>query len=403
VAVQTPPAPRSTPDPGIEDGVIEDARARQRRYRRIGWALAAAVVSAGALIAGLVGGGGGAGRHANGQPSNSPPFPPATGSTVLPKQPGSLAVGPNGELYVADAGREQILRRLPNGRFVVVAGAGVPGYTGDGGRATRAELDGPGSLAVAPNGAVYFAQTGRAKTSLGLTHSVVREVEPNGRISTVIGRNPNCAAVPANALSVPAESAEFSGASLTIESGGRLDLSTTVCPNVLHLGSFLRLTSAGKLIQTPADSISNVSGYCAPEIAGPGFIAFGCMSGARRGPRLMIVRANGSTRNYPDTSSQPDDMAASNGTVVAIHNGAVVRIGVNGLETIATQQQLTKLVSDAALRMGDNGIAIDRHRHVYVNEDYLLAHRGCTDVIIEIDPNGHMRTLWRSTLTRFCY
>jgi len=383
--------------------VIEDARARQRRHRRIGWALAAAALAAGVLIAGLVGGWGGAGHPANGQPSNPPPSPPATGSTVVLKQPVSLAVGLNGELYVADPGREQILRRLPNGRFVVVAGTGIPGYSGDGGRATRAELDGPGSLAVAPNGAVYFAQTGRMKTSSGLMSSVVREVEPNGTISTVIGRNPNCAVVPANAQSVPAESAEFSGASLTIESSGRLDLSTTVCANVLRLGSFLRLTATGKLVQTPADSIPNVSGYCGPEIAGPGFMAFGCGSGAGRGPRLMVVRSNGSTVNYPDIGSQPDDMAASNGTVVAIHNGAVVRIGVSGLETIATQQQLTKLVSSAALRMGDNGIAIDHHRHVYVNEDYLVRHRGCTDVIVEIDPSGHMRTLWHSAPSRSCY
>src|SRR5579859_1269330 len=211
VAVQTPPAPRSTPDPGIEDGVIEDARARQRRYRRIGWALAAAVVSAGALIAGLVGGGGGAGRHANGQPSNSPPFPPATGSTVVPKLPGALAVGPNGELYVADAGREQILRRLPDGRFVVVAGTGSAGYTGDGGRATRAEVE-PGSLAIGPNGVLYFVQTGRTTTPSGLMSSVVREVAPNGRITTVIGQDPNCAVVPGNSISLPAKSAEFSGA-----------------------------------------------------------------------------------------------------------------------------------------------------------------------------------------------
>ena len=401
MAVQSPPSPPSTRDPRIEDGVIEDARARQRRHRRIGWVLAAAAVATGALIAGLTGGRG-AGHHAGGQPPDSSSSPPATGSAVVPKQPIALAVGPSGELYVADAGREQILRRLPNGRFVVAAGTGVPGYTGDGGRATQAELDGPASLAVAANGAVYFVQAGRTMVSSGL-NSIVREVKPNGTITTIIGQAPNCAAVPASARSVPAGSAELSGAVLTIVSGGGLNLSTTVCPNVLHLGSFLRLTQSGELVQTPAGSVPDTSGYCGPEIAGPGFIAFGCISGARRGPRLMIVRANGSTRNYPDTGSQPDDMAASNGTVVAIHNGAVVRIRANSLHAIATQRQLTKLVSGRALHMGDNGIAIDRYGRVYVNQDYLVAHRGCTDVITEIAPNRHMRTLWQSALTRSCY
>lgn len=306
---------------------------------------------------------------------------PATRPTVTPKQPVSLAVGPHGDLYVADAAREQILRRLPSGRFVVVARTGVA----------------PGSLAIAPNGTVYFAQEGRTKGT------VVRAVEPNGEISTVVGGDPNCAAVPAGALSIPAQSALLSGASLTIGSGGRLELSTTVCPNVLRLGGFLRLTASGKLVPTPADSIPHASGYCGGGVAGRGFIAFGCDSGAGRGPRLMIVRANGSIENYPDAGSQPNDMSASSGTVVAIHNGAVVRIHAHGLETIATLRRLAELVSGNALRMGDNGIAIDRRGNVYVNQDFLVAHRGCTDVIVEIDPNGHMRMLWRSPATRSCY
>jgi hypothetical protein len=33
----------------------------------------------------------------------------------------------------------------------------------------------------------------------------------------------------------------------------------------------------------------------------------------------------------------------------------------------------------------------------------LVLHRGCTDVIAEIRPNGHMRTLWHSALSRLCY
>lgn len=328
---------------------------------------------------------------------------PATGSTIVPERPVSLAAGPNGELYLADAGREQILRRSPSGRFAVVAGTGDAGFTGDGGPATRAELDDPGSLTVAPNGAVYFVQRGRTKTSSGLMSSVVREIEPNGAISTVIGNAPNCARVPASSRSIPARAAEFSGASLTIGGGGRLDISTTVCANVLQLGGFLRLTSSGELVPTPADSTPDVSGYCGPEVAGSGFTVFGCASGARRGPRLTIVRADGTTTNYPDTGSQPNDMAASNGTVVAIHNGTVVRIRADGLETIATRRRLARLVSPGALRMGDNGIAVDRRGKIYVDQDFSVGRRRCTDIIVEIDPNRRMRTLWRSAPTRSCY
>lgn len=62
MALQTPPAP---PMPGhdIDAGVIEDARRRHKRQRRLGGVLVATVVVAGGLIAGLAGGGGsGSGR-----------------------------------------------------------------------------------------------------------------------------------------------------------------------------------------------------------------------------------------------------------------------------------------------------------------------------------------------------
>ena len=384
------------------EALIEEARrrARRRRLRNL-----AVVVAAAALVAGLIaitGLSAPATHRTVGSASPSALARLANSSTVVPEQPVSLAVGRNGELYASDVGREQILRRLPNGRFVVVAGTGIAGYTGDGGRATQAEVDAPGSLAIASSGALYFVQAGRTKTSLGLTNSVVREVAPNGKIATVIGQDANCAVTPSNSISAPAKSAEFSGAWLTIGNGGLLDVSTTVCPNILHLGSFLQLTPSRELlVGTPLDAISNTSGYCTGAIAGRGFIAFGCSSGAGRGPRLMVVRSNGSTENYPDMGSQPNDISASNGTVVAIHNGAVVRVGVNGLETIATHRQLANLVSGA--HVGDGGIAIDRRGNVYVNQDFVFGRRGCADIIVEIGSNGHMRTLWHSTLTRLCY
>ncbi len=321
-------------------------------------------------------------------------------STVVLKEPASLAVGPNGDLYIADIG--QILRRLPDGHFEVVAGTGIAGDSGDGGRATQAELDNPGSLAIAPNGTLYVVQSGRMKVAGGILNSVVREVAPNGVITTIIGQDPNCRVVRPNSISVPAKSAEFFGAWLTIASSGLLDIATTVCPNILRLGSFLQLTSTGELVQTPADSIPKTSD-CGNEVAGPGFIVFGCMSGAGQGPRLMVVRSNGSIENYPDNVSQPNDIAASNGTVVAIHNRAVVRVGVSGLHTIATPRQVADLIPGAIGVMGDNGVALDRHGNVYFNQDFLVAHRGCTDVIFKIDPSGRIRTLWRSGFTRFCY
>jgi len=47
--------------------------------------------------------------------------------TVPPKQPQALTVAPDGTLYVVDTGRDQVLRLVARGRFVVVAGDGRRG------------------------------------------------------------------------------------------------------------------------------------------------------------------------------------------------------------------------------------------------------------------------------------
>jgi hypothetical protein len=62
------------------------------------------------------------------------------------KAPYGLAIAPNGDLYVVDTVRDQVLRRLPTGKFQVVAG--------DGGPAAKAELslDGGSAIAVTKDG-----------------------------------------------------------------------------------------------------------------------------------------------------------------------------------------------------------------------------------------------------------
>ena len=89
---------------------------------------------------------------------------------------GPLAVAPGGALYVADVAREQVLVRLPDGRFRVVAGNGKKGVSGDGGPAIDAEFLDIVDMAVGPDGSLYVVDGDR-----------VRVVSPNGVISTVAG------------------------------------------------------------------------------------------------------------------------------------------------------------------------------------------------------------------------
>jgi DNA-binding beta-propeller fold protein YncE len=93
---------------------------------------------------------------------------------------GKLAIDEAGEnIYVADQLNNRIRRINIAEQWVsTVAGTGVPGYSGDGGPATEAELNYPCDVACAPNGDVYFADT---------RNHVVRKIKPDGTITTVIG------------------------------------------------------------------------------------------------------------------------------------------------------------------------------------------------------------------------
>jgi sugar lactone lactonase YvrE len=99
-------------------------------------------------------------------------------ANVAPQRPKALAIAPGGGLYIEERARDQILERLPGGRFIVVAGTGRAGFSGDGGRAAAAKLRNPAGMAVAADGTLYIADKGNNR---------VRAISPDGRITTVAG------------------------------------------------------------------------------------------------------------------------------------------------------------------------------------------------------------------------
>jgi uncharacterized protein (TIGR03437 family) len=66
-----------------------------------------------------------------------------------------VAVDSAGNLYIADASSNRV-RKVSNGVIATVAGNGTPGFSGDNGPATSAQLFGPTDLAVDSAGKVYI-------------------------------------------------------------------------------------------------------------------------------------------------------------------------------------------------------------------------------------------------------
>jgi RHS repeat-associated protein len=91
--------------------------------------------------------------------------------------PEGIAVGPDGNLYIAEWGSNRVRRVTPNGIVSTVAGNGTAGYSGDGGLATEAMLYGPHSVKVGPDGSLYIADE----------NHVIRYVGPDGVITTIAG------------------------------------------------------------------------------------------------------------------------------------------------------------------------------------------------------------------------
>jgi DNA-binding beta-propeller fold protein YncE len=112
-----------------------------------------------------------------GEPGGSGDGGPALAARL--SAPFRAAVDPrDGSILVADTGNHRVRRLLADGTIVALAGTGERGFSGDGGPALAARLDGPEDARVGPDGAIYIADSGNHR---------VRRVLADGTIETVAG------------------------------------------------------------------------------------------------------------------------------------------------------------------------------------------------------------------------
>ena len=100
---------------------------------------------------------------------------PATAAQLRPR---GMALDPAGNLYIADFGNSRVRKVTPGGTISTYAGTGTPGFAGDGGPATAAQLSFPQGVALDSAGNLYIADSGNSR---------IRKVTPGGTISTYAG------------------------------------------------------------------------------------------------------------------------------------------------------------------------------------------------------------------------
>jgi uncharacterized protein (TIGR03437 family) len=110
---------------------------------------------------------------------------PATSALLC--SPGGIAVDGSGNLFIADTSNQRIRKISASGIITTVAGNGVVeagsfgnagGFSGDGGPATSASLNNPGSVAVDSSGNLFIVDTNNNR---------IRKVSASGIITTVAG------------------------------------------------------------------------------------------------------------------------------------------------------------------------------------------------------------------------
>jgi uncharacterized protein (TIGR03437 family) len=146
---------------------------------------------------------------------------------------GSLAVGPDGKVALADYATNRIIQFTADGTAMrVIAGTGATGFSegcGTAGEplkkiATNAQFNEPQAVAVDASGAVYVADSGNQR---------VRKITPDGLIATVAGPGPG-----ASGDGGPAsEAGLFYSKAITVDSGGAIYIADTGNNRVRKIGT----------------------------------------------------------------------------------------------------------------------------------------------------------------------
>ena len=129
----------------------------------------------------------------NGTPGYSGDGGPAVKAQL--NKPHEIRFGPDGALYISDMSTHTIRRvDMKLGVMSTVAGNGKPGFSGDGGPATAAQLRDPISIQFAPDGRLFLCDIGNNR---------VRAVDMKSGIITTMCGNGQKAATPDGAAFSP--------------------------------------------------------------------------------------------------------------------------------------------------------------------------------------------------------
>ncbi len=151
--------------------------------------------------------------------------------------PQGIAAGPSGDLFVADAGLQQILHVDASGTISAIAGNGIAGFAGDGASSLSAALNAPWDVSVGANGVVYFAD---------LQNNRIRQLAPVATAPLILLISAISAASLQPGPIAPGMLIDLAGTGLLPSNSA----TTQVLMNLIE-APVLSVTSAAVLVQVP--------------------------------------------------------------------------------------------------------------------------------------------------------
>ncbi len=290
--------------------------------------------------------------------------------------PSGLAVDLEGNLYIADQSNNSIRKVSATGIITTVAGTGTPGFSGDGGPATSAQINSPFGVAVDSAGNIYISDSGNNR---------IRKVS-GGVITTVAGNGSGGF----SGDNGPATSAQLIGPNaVVVDIHGNLFFGDIGNRRVREVSGGIITTVAGNGTYGfsgdggPATSAALMSPTgIGVDSAGNVYIADSASNRIRKVSKGVIttLAGNGSS-GYSGDAGPAAGAVLQNPRSVAVSADGTIQIADNlRVRQISTDGFITTIAGNGTGFGGDNGpatsaqfdgtsgVAVDSNGNVYISD-----------------------------------
>jgi WD40 repeat protein len=305
------------------------------------------------------------------------------------RSPRGIAVDANGNVYIADTSNHRVCKLSASSNTLsTVAGTGAPGFSGDNGPATAAQLNTPTALTVDPAGNLYIADSGNLR---------VRRLDAQtGILSTTAGNG--VAAYTGDGG--PALSAGFlSVHSLALDPSGNLFIADSANHRIRRLDA-----ATGHISTAAGTGVAGFSGddalATAAQLNAPNHLAFDPLGNnlyIGDSGNALIRRVDAATGLITTVSTPQSDTssfaAGPDGTLFVLRSGVINKLNI--ATGTATPIPATAPISNV------HAVAVDGAGNLYLAADtiYVVDFTSPTHTLTPTFPLGD-QSFTLTTLTQ---